>query len=78
MPANLYFPPEPIVLYLFNPLPEPGLEQVIANLERSLRENPRQVYVLYHNPLLEHVMARCVGLKKLVGTQQYSIYFSTP
>lgn len=72
------FPPEPVVLYLFNPLPEPGLEQVIANLERSLRENSRQVYVLYHNPLLEHVMARCVGLKKLVGTQQYSIYFSTP
>ncbi len=68
------FPPEPIVLYLFNPLPEPALEQVIANLEQSLRENPRRVYVLYHNPLLEHVIARGTGLRKLEGTQQYSIY----
>jgi SAM-dependent methyltransferase len=72
------FPPEPIVLYLFNPLPEPELEQVIANLEQSLRENPRPVYVVYHNPLLEHVVARCVELKKLVATDQYSIYSQGP
>jgi len=72
------FPPEPLVLYLFNPLPEPGLERVIANLERSLRENRRRLYVLYHNPLLEHVVARCEGLKKLAATDQYSIYSAEP
>ena len=31
------FPPEPIVLYLFNPLPESALIEVVANLEHSLR-----------------------------------------
>jgi len=72
------FPPEPTVLYLFNPLPEAGLERVIGNLEQSLRENPRPVYVLYHNPLLEHVVAGCKGLKKLVATDQYSIYSAGP
>jgi len=71
------FPAEPIVLYLFNPLPEVGLERVITNLERSLRENPRPVHLLYHSPLLEHVVARCGELKKLEGTDRYSIYVST-
>lgn len=70
------FPPEPIVLYLFNPLPEAGLRQAIQNLDSSLRENPRRVYVLYHNPLLEHVLAESVALTKVDGTEQYAIYGS--
>jgi SAM-dependent methyltransferase len=72
------FPPEPLVLYLFNPLPEAGLAQVIANLERSLRENSRRIYVLYHNPLLEQVLQRCEGLTRLAATDHYSIYSAGP
>jgi SAM-dependent methyltransferase len=68
------FPAEPTVLYLFNPFPESGLRRVIANLEESLRQNPRAVYVLYHNPLLEHVLS--ATLSKIGGTHQYSIYGS--
>ncbi len=68
------FPPKPTVLYLFNPLPEAGLRRVIANLEQSLRENPRQVYVLYHNPLLERVLEESALIHKIGWTQQYSIY----
>jgi hypothetical protein len=70
------FPPEPTVLYLFNPLLESGLERVMANLELSLRRNSRPVYVIYHNPLLEPVVARCTALKKIGGTNQYSLYGS--
>jgi SAM-dependent methyltransferase len=68
------FPGEPTVLYLFNPFPESGLRRTIANLERSLRERPRAVYVLYHNPLLEHVLSESAVLSKIGGTHQYSIY----
>ena len=67
-------PAEPIVLFLFNPFPESGLRRVIANLERSLREHPRKVYVLYHNPLLEQVLGESAVLKKVGGTHQYSLY----
>jgi hypothetical protein len=69
-------PAEPTVLYLFNPFPEGGLRRMIAHLEQSLREHPRAVYVLYHNPLLEHVMSECVALRRVAGTHQYSIYGS--
>lgn len=70
------FPDEPIVLYLFNPFPEVGLRRVIANLEQSWREHPRAVYVLYHNPLLEHVLTESRACEKLLGTHQYSVYAS--
>ncbi len=68
------FPHEPSVIYLFNPLPEPGLAMVIENLERSLQEAPRAVYVVYHNPEHEHLLARSAVLKKIKATQSYVIY----
>lgn len=56
------FPPEPLVVYLFNPLPEAGLRELLGNLECSLQQTPRPVYVIYHNPLLEHMLASCTWL----------------
>jgi len=72
--CNFLFPPEPIVLYLFNPLPEDGLARVMNNLQSSLHEHPRPLYALYHNPLLEHVLAGSGWLEKTDGTEQYSIF----
>jgi len=74
--SEFAFPVEPIVLFLFNPFPESGLRRVIANLEESLREHPRKVYLLYHNPLLEHVLAESASLEKIRGTRQYAMYVS--
>ncbi len=71
------FPVEPTVLYLFNPFPEVGLKRMIANLEQNLRERPRAVYVLYHNPLFDPVLGESAALKKIGGTHQYAIYRST-
>jgi SAM-dependent methyltransferase len=67
-------PTEPLVLYLFNPLPEAGLRRVLANLDRSLRAHRRAAYVLYHNPQLESVLDETGLLTKVGGTQQYSRY----
>jgi hypothetical protein len=72
--SEFTFPPEPIVLYLFNPLPESGLVRMISSLEHSVREHPRPVFVLYHNPLLEHVLSRSAAFNKMAGTHQYSIF----
>ena len=72
--AGFAFPDQPLLIYLFNPFPEPVLRKVIANLAESLRACPRAVYVLYHNPLLENVVAEAAGLNKVGGTHQYSIF----
>ncbi len=68
------FPLDPIVLYLFNPLPELGLTTLIDNLLQSIRENPRAVYVIYHNPLLAHLLDNRTISKKISVTEQYAIY----
>jgi SAM-dependent methyltransferase len=74
--SEFAFPAKPTVLFLFNPFPQSGLRRVIANLEQSLREHPRKVYVLYHNPLLEHVLGESHVVKKICGTHQYAVYAS--
>lgn len=68
------FPLEPMLLYLFSPLPELGFARFLANLESSLRQHPRPLLLIYHNPLLEQMMALRPVLKKLSGAHQYSIY----
>jgi SAM-dependent methyltransferase len=72
------FPAEPTVLYLFNPLPESGLIRLINRLEDSLRRNPRPVFVIYHNPMLDHVLAQSSAFRKELSTHQFSIFASEP
>ena len=72
--CEFHFPAAPLVLYLFNPLPESGMRRVMARLEKSLAANPRPVWVLYHNPLLAHVIGEGAGFTRIVGAEQYSIY----
>jgi SAM-dependent methyltransferase len=72
--TNFPLPQGPLLIYLFHPFPESGLREFLRNLERSLAEHEREVYLLYHNPLLESVLAESRSLKKIGGTHQYSIY----
>ncbi len=67
-------PQEPLVLYLFNPLPERALAEVLERLGKSLAQTPRPVWVVYHNPLLERVLSGSAGFVRMGGTHQYSIY----
>ena len=68
------FPPEPTVLYLFNPFPVAALRRVLTNLEQSLRMHPRQVYVLYHNPLLADVFEEFPAMRRIGGSHHYAMY----
>lgn len=66
-----------LVIYLFNPFPEPGFRHALANLENSLEVHPRPTYVVYHNPQQESVLNETGRLKRIVGTHQYSIFSAT-
>jgi SAM-dependent methyltransferase len=44
-------PVEPLVVYLFHPFDHVVLGRVAANIERSLAEAPRPVFVVYLNPV---------------------------
>ena len=66
------FPEDPLVLYLFNPLPSLGMRRCIANLEKSLRAQPRDVYFVYHNP--EHRAWLENSLTGIHRNQSFVIY----
>lgn len=44
-------PDGPLVCYFFNPFEREVFEDVIRNIERSLEKTPREIYVLYTNPM---------------------------
>jgi len=71
-------PDEPLVLYLFNPLPEAALRQLVEHLGRSLSHSPRPVWIVYHNPILEPALAASPFLEKAGATPNYSLYRSKP
>lgn len=68
------FPSEPLVVFLFNPLPEPGLRRLVRNLGCSLRKNPRPAYVIYANALLEDVVDDCAELHLREKTPSYTVW----
>ena len=68
------FPVEPLVIFLFNPLPEAVLRRVVANLNASLKAHPRAAYLLYHNPLLDRVICESEVFVRVGGNEQYCIY----
>lgn len=70
------FPPEPTLLYLFNPFFEPVLEKVLLNLEASVQQHPREVLLLYVNPVSEQILRNNLFLTRMGGTRQYSLYAS--
>jgi SAM-dependent methyltransferase len=70
------FPPTKLVVYLFHPLPEAGLLRAVQNLEQSLTNFPREVWVVYHNPVLEKVLSASKQLERFTGGEHFSIYRS--
>jgi hypothetical protein len=48
--------------------------EVLTNLVHSLRQHPRVVYLLYYNPLQEHVVAKHPAFHRIGGTHQYSMF----
>ncbi len=72
--TEFIFPVTPLLLYLFNPLPESGLRRVVHNLEQSLQQSPRPIWIVYHNPALEPALAASPLLEKAASTPHYSLY----
>ena len=68
------FPQEPFVLYLFNPFPDYVLQAVLENLRLSVVSHPREVYVIYHNLVHEHLFKSRPWLREIHRTRQYAIY----
>ena len=70
------FPSGPVVLYLFNPFPEPVFAQVIRKLKQSCEQDPRPVLVAYRYREYEHLLQEGDWLENIAEAPQWVIYSS--
>ena len=72
--TEFVFPAQPLVVFLFNPLPDAELREVLGSLDGSLRQHPRETYVLYANPVWEEIIKGNSLFTKIGGTHQYALF----
>ena len=68
------FPRDPLVVFLYHPFDEPVLRPVLANLRESLREHPREAYIVYVAPHLGAVLDETPFLTKTAAGASYAVY----
>ncbi|HVG89934.1 MAG TPA: hypothetical protein VNB54_00450, partial [Alphaproteobacteria bacterium] len=71
---DFQFPPEPLVVYLFNPFSESTFARVLENLRQSIEQAPRPVYVAYRFTEHEKVLAKAGWLQRIAGAEQWAVY----
>jgi len=68
------FPAEPLVVYLFNPFPEPVFAAVMENIYRSAAKNRRPIFLAYRYIEFEALLQKCEWLERIAGTEQWTVY----
>jgi SAM-dependent methyltransferase len=63
--AEFPWPPGPLIVYMWNAFTGPVMERVFQNLEASLAQLPRELYLVYIHPELEVMLDWIPWLKKL-------------
>jgi hypothetical protein len=67
-------PAEPLVVYLFNPFPEPVFVAVMERLRRSALAAAMPLFVAYRYTEFESLLENCGWLEKIAGTEQWIVY----
>jgi SAM-dependent methyltransferase len=59
------WPSGPLIVYMWNAFTEPVMERVFHSLEASLKEEPRELYLVYIHPELEAMLTGLPWLLRL-------------
>jgi len=68
------FPLEPLVVYLFNPFPEPVFVAVMERLRQSAETSGMPLFLAYRYTEFESLLKKYDWLKKIAGTEQWAVY----
>ena len=63
--AEFPWPAGPLIVYMWNAFTGPVMERVFQNLEASLVQQPRELYLVYIHPELESMLAGLPWLIRL-------------
>jgi SAM-dependent methyltransferase len=70
------FPAEPLVIFLFNPFRGQVLQKVIKNIEDSLEDSPREIYILYMAAFDRHLFDESVYFTEITSDSWHILYQS--
>jgi SAM-dependent methyltransferase len=66
-------PPEKVIFYMYNPFREEVMERALTNIQRSLTEYPREVFIIYCNAVHRNLVRR-FGFSVVGKTRWHVIY----
>jgi len=73
--------PEQSIFFMYNPFDAVVMEQVVANLRRSLELAPRPVWLIYNTPLCQHIIEKAGmftnRLFREIGGTSFIVYANT-
>lgn len=76
--VNYSLPMECLVLYLFNPFNKIIMTMVLQNIEKSLLEHPREIFIVYANPVEGDLFDQSDCFKLMGSRGPVSIWKTTP
>ena len=76
--ADYQFPEGNLIIYLFNSFGPEILHRMLANLERSLAQNPRHTVIVMLWPEHASTVAEFPGMRTYRQTRRYHIYETGP
>jgi SAM-dependent methyltransferase len=72
-------PPEPLFVFLYNPSSQEITRALARNLAQSLREQPRELWILYVTPTYNvFESGDPFALRKVKSTPKYAVYTNLP
>jgi hypothetical protein len=73
--ATVYrMPTENTVLFLANPFEHPIVSRLLINVRESLQNHPREVYVVYSNPVCHDLIIRSEFMEVVRMNELFAIY----
>ncbi len=76
--AAFEFPDGPLMVFMYNPFGAPVVKRVIANLGRSFEAHPREIWILYFEPVHRDVLDRVWWLEPAAASRRWAVYRTRP
>ena len=74
--AKFQIPEDPVVFFICNPFGEKVLSQVLKNIENSLENSPREIYIFYLVTFHRHILDKSEKFKEIESSDWHILYKS--
>jgi hypothetical protein len=74
--ADYMLPDSAAVLFFYHPFQAAVMQKVLRNIQASLLRSPRDLWLIYYNPVLRELVSECSFLRLIAEGSAFVIYRS--